>query len=294
MAVFAENLRGALLMTGSMAAFTLNDACIKAASMELPLFQMLAIRGLASTVLLLGLAWMLGMLRMRIGRADWVWIGLRTTSEVAAAYFFLTALVHIPIADATAILQALPLAVTLAGALFLGEAVGWRRLVAILVGFFGVLLIVRPGTDGMDIYALYALAAVLCVTARDLTTRMISSSVPSLSVALIGSAGVALAAGLGASFEPWVAVSARSGWLLAGSVAMIILAYLFSVKVMRVGDIAFVAPFRYTSLVWALVLGLLVFGEFPDPITLAGAGIIAATGLFTLWREQHMARLAKG
>ncbi|MEL7050150.1 MAG: DMT family transporter, partial [Pseudomonadota bacterium] len=157
-------------------------------------------------------------------------------------------------------MQALPLTVTLAAAIFLGEAIGWRRIVAVAVGLIGVLLILRPGPSGFDIHALYALVAVFCVTVRDLVTRKLSHRASSLTVAAVGSVGVALAAGAAASFEPWLPVTAFAGWLLAGSAVTITGAYLLSVMVMRVGDMGFVAPFRYTGLVWAILLGLVFFG----------------------------------
>ena len=127
-------------------------------------------------------------------------------SEVAAAWLFLTALFNMPIANATAILQVLPLTVTLAGALFLGEALGWRRLLAILVGLVGVMLIVQPGAEGFTIYSIYVVLAVAVITVRDLSTRRMSPQVSSLSVAAVGGrssvAAVALTATSGAASSP--------------------------------------------------------------------------------------------
>jgi S-adenosylmethionine uptake transporter len=283
-----DNMRGALLMMGAMAAFTLNDAFMKSLSDELPLFQALLLRGTATTLFLAGLARGMGTLRLRLPAADWRMIGLRTLAEVGAAWFFITALFNMPLANVTAILQALPLTVTLAGALFLGEAVGWRRMTAILVGFLGVMLIVRPGPDGFNTYALYALASVACVTVRDLSTRRISRQVPSLMVALAASAGVTAFGAAGCLYGAWAPVSATAAGQLFGAIVFVILGYVCSVMAMRAGDIGFIAPFRYTSLIWALALGLAVFGHWPDPLTLLGAAIVAATGLFTLWRERRV------
>ncbi|MBM7068491.1 DMT family transporter [Actibacterium sp. 188UL27-1] len=288
----ADNTRGAVLMTATMAAFTLNDAFIKVLSAQLPLSQILTLRGVASTLCLTGIAIALGSLTLQQSARDWRFIALRTVSEVAAAYFFLTALFNVPLANATAILQSAPLVITLAGAVFFKEAIGWRRLSAILIGLIGVLLIVRPGTDGFDIFAIYALIAVVCVTARDIATRKVGATVPSLTMAVVGSAGVTVAAALASSVSPesWRPVTMQAGWLLAGSTVSVVFAYLFSVMVMRVGDIGFVAPFRYTGLVWALGLGLVVFGDWPDPLTLIGASIVVGTGLFAFFRERTLAR----
>lgn len=286
----SDNARGALLMMGAMAAFTINDAFMKALSDDLPLFQALLLRGAATTIFLFALARGTGGLRLDLTAADWRLVGLRTLGEIGAAWFFITALFNMPIANVTAILQALPLTVTLAGALFLREPVGWRRLTAIVVGFLGVLLIVRPGPDGFNLYALYALASVACVTLRDLATRRIPRGVPSLTVALAASAGVTLFGAAGCLTGAWAPVTPAAAMQLSGAIVFVILGYICSVMVMRAGDIGFIAPFRYTSLLWALVLGLAVFGHWPDPLTLLGTGIVAGTGLFTLYRERRVRR----
>jgi S-adenosylmethionine uptake transporter len=211
--------------------------------------------------------------------------------EIGAAFFFITALFHLPLANTTAIIQTIPLAVTLAGALFLREPLGWRRLTAILVGFAGVLLIVRPGTDGFNAYSVYALVSVLFVVLRDLATRRLSADVPSFTVAISAAAGVGLFGGLGAAATAdWVTVSPRAGLFLAGASVFIVGGYVFSVMVMRVGDLATVAPFRYTSLIFALLLGFLLFGEWPSGLTLLGAAIIAGSGIYTLLRERRLRR----
>ena len=275
-----------------MAFFTVNDAFMKALSDELPLFQAVFLRGIATSAVIFVMARQMGVLRLDMAGRDRGIVALRALAEVGAAYFFITAQFHMPLANATAILQSLPLTITLAGALFLGEAVGWRRWLAIVIGFGGVLMIVRPGSDGFSVYALYALAAVACVTVRDLSTRRLSGGVPSLTVALVSALAVALFGGAGTLAGDWVPVSPTAWAQLAGASAAVTGGYLCSVLVMRAGDIGVVAPFRYTSLVWALLLGLVAFGDWPDPLTLAGAALIAATGIFTLWRERAQTRKA--
>jgi S-adenosylmethionine uptake transporter len=286
----SDNTRGVLLMMASMACFTLNDACMKGVGEELPLFQAILIRGTLTTVLLVLLARAMGGLRFDLPRRDWGLVALRTVGEIGAAYFFITALFQMPLANVTAIIQTIPLAVTLAGALFLREPLGWRRLTAILVGFSGVLLIVRPGTEGFTVYSVYALISVVFVTIRDLATRRLSPGVPSFTVAISAAAGVALFGAAGTAGSDWVPVTSRAGLLLAGASLCIVGGYTFSVMVMRVGDLATVAPFRYTSLLFALVLGLALFGEWPTMLTLLGAAIVAGTGIYTLLRERHLRR----
>lgn len=289
MAELSENLRGAVLMTASMASFTINDTFIKSLSGDLPLMQTVFLRGLAVTPLLALLAWHRGALRFRLTRGDGWLLVLRSLSEILAALFFLTALYNMPLANATAILQAAPLMVTLAGALFFGEAIGIWRMSAILIGFVGVLLIVQPGGEGFTSYSIWALAAVLAVVARDVLTRKMSGALPSLTVATVTGFSVGAAAGIAALFEPWAPVSAGNALALGGSVVAILFAYTLSVTAVRVGDMGFVAPFRYTGLLWALVLGLLAFGDFPGPLTLIGSAIVIAAGLFTYLRERRLA-----
>ncbi|MCI5098270.1 MAG: DMT family transporter [Rhodobacteraceae bacterium] len=289
----SPNFLGALLMMGSMAAFTFNDTLVKVIGGQLPLFQIISLRGLLATSLIFLLARTLGKLRFNLQRRDWGLVAARCASEIGATYCFLAALMIMPIANITAVLQALPLTVTLGAAVFLGEEVGWRRMAAILLGFCGVLLIVRPGPDGFSEGALYALLAVAFVTARDLTTRRMSSEVPSLTVTLLASISVtvfALICSLGVEWEP---VSLSQVMLLAGAAVFILGGYSLSVMVMRVGEISFVSPFRYTGLIWAILLGWLVFGDWPDGLTLLGAVIVVGTGLFTVIRERRQAQAAQ-
>lgn len=280
------NIQGALFMVGSMTAYTLNDAFFKLLNEELPFFQALFLRTALVGVMMLALASRLGVLRVTLHRKDRWLIVLRMVAEVGAGYLFLTALVNLPIANVTAIIQALALTVTLGAALFLGEALGWRRVVAICIGFVGVMLIVQPGSDGFSLYSLYAVGAVICATIRDLAARRISAEVPSMFIAFITALGVLVFSGVGAAFTDWASLSARGAGFVIGSGIFVMCAYLFSVMAMRVGEVGFVNQFRYTSLLVALVVGLLVFGEWPDAVTLLGAGIVVATGLFTLWRER--------
>jgi S-adenosylmethionine uptake transporter len=291
----SENLRGAGLMALAMAGYVLNDTCIKALSAYLTLPETLFLRGLV-TSLLLG-AWVIhkGLWRVALGREDLMRVFLRTACEVAGSYFFLSALFHMPLANATAVMQALPLTVTLIGAVIFAEPLGWRRLSAIAIGMIGVLLIVRPGPDGFNVYTVYVLAAVACITLRDLVTRRLAGHVSSLMVALWASIGMMiLGAALGPADTLWTLPPARAWAQLLAASGFIIVAYVFSVMAMRVGDIGFVSPFRYTGMIWALILGLVFFGEFPDMVTLLGAGIVTASGVFTLLRERRIARQLAG
>ena len=284
---FSDNSRGATFMVASMTAFTLNDAFMKSLSTNLPLFQAIFLRSIGVVLCLLLIAWWCNALWVRLSRGDLRLVAVRTVAEVLAAFFFISAVFNMPLANAIAILQALPLTVTLAGALFLGETVGWRRISAILLGFVGVMLVVQPGTEGFSVYSLYVLAAVCCITVRDLAARQMSGALPTQFVALITAISMCTAFGLGSLAEDWQPVTPQLGALLAGAGLFIIGGYIFSVSAMRSGEIGFVAQFRYSSLLVALIVGVLVFGEFPDVLTLIGATIVVATGLFALWRERR-------
>lgn len=285
-----DNTRGILFMSGSMAAFTVNDAMMKAATQTLPLMQAIAIRGVMSVLALVLLAQFLGGLTRPRG-GDLRLLGWRTLGELGATLTFLTALMHMPLANLSAIMQSLPLAVTLGAALLLGEQVGWRRMLAIAAGFGGVLLIVRPGTDGFDIWSVVGLASVACVVLRDLTTRRMSTSLSSVTVAtttalavtLMGVAGTLAGGG-------WTPVSPGDAARLATAALALVFGYLFVVQAMRVGDVAMVAPFRYTALLWAIVLGWLMFADWPDALTLAGAAVIVVSGLYAYLRENRLRR----
>jgi S-adenosylmethionine uptake transporter len=284
----SPNMRGALLMIATMAAFTINDALIKLTDGTVPLFQLIFLRGMLASALVFCLAVYLRALRFGISRRDWGLIAMRSASEMAATYFFLTALFNMPLANVTAVMQVLPLTVTLASALVFGETVGWRRMSAILVGFAGMLLIVRPGPEGFNIYALYTLMAVACVTVRDLSTRRLSPGVSSMTVTLTAAVSVTLFAGIGSLTGDWVPLTMWQIGLIVGAAFFVLGGYVFSVMVMRVGDVSFVAPFRYTGLVWALILGWFWFDHWPTHLTLLGASIVVATGLFTLYRERAL------
>lgn len=284
------NLIGALLMMASMACFVLNDTMLKMTGGAVPLFQLLFVRSVITCGLILATKGRLGALHFDIARRDWVIIAVRALTEVMISYFFLTALFNMPLANLTAILQGVPLAVTLASAVVLREAVGWRRMLAVTVGFCGVLLIIRPGADGFNIWSIYALIAMFGVTVRDLVTRKLSPQVPSMTVTLVTAATVMTGAGLASLSGPWVEITPSAWALIVASAFCILGGYFFSIQVMRSGDVSFIAPFRYTGLIWALLLGWFVFGEWPSGLTLIGAAIVVATGVFSFYRERKVSQ----
>ncbi|WP_315982647.1 DMT family transporter [Aliamphritea spongicola] len=188
---------------------------------------------------------------------------------------------HIPIAAAASIQQAVPLVITFIGAIWLGEQVGWRRYTAIIIGFIGVLLIVRPGADSFNVYVMFSVAGVMFLVLRDLSTRQFSADVSSLFVALVGSLLVTVSSGVLSLFETWQPLTWPLMAGLAAAAGFIFFGYLCGVMTMRVGEIAFVSPFRYTVLIWAALLGYLVFDEVPDNYMLLGGLVIAMAGVYS-------------
>jgi len=293
-----ENFRGAAFMALSMAGFVCNDAAIKWISGELTLFQILFLRGLFTIVLVGGLAQFRGELAYRPSPREVKILALRVIGEVGAAFCFLTALFSMPLANAWAIMQAMPLTVTFGAAVFMGEKVGWRRYCAILIGFLGVMVIVRPGMEGFNSFALWAVAAVGLASIRDLATRGLPRKVPSLYITLATGIAITVAAGVCLPFTEWHPVEAGHLGFLAGAACLLTVGYLFGVMSMRQGEIGFVQPFRYTIVIWSTGVGYLVFGDLPDFWTMVGTGIVVGMGFYTFHREQLMARrerlLARG
>ena len=284
----SDNTRGILFMCGSMLAFTLNDTLVKAVTHDgMPLFQAIALRGLVASVGLLVLALQqTGRLDLWPAGRDRRFLLLRTVGEIGATLLFLLALVHMPLANLSAIMQSLPLAVTLSAAVLLGVPIGWRRLVAILVGFVGVMIIIRPGAQDFDIWSVLGLGSVGFVVLRDLATRQFSRGLPSTTGAVWASVAVFIMGLVGLIWQGWQPVTVKAAIELIGSASCLIAGYLCAIKVMRVGDISVVAPFRYTSLLWAILLGWLLFGTLPDRWTLLGGAIVVASGIYMLWRER--------
>ena len=281
-----ENLLGAALMTCCVLAYVLNDAVMKLLFADIDFFQAIFLRGLVSLPPLLILAFMTKTLLQKYSTKNQRLIIIRILAEIGTTVTFLTALKHMPLANVTAILQSLPLAITMAAAIFLGEPVGWRRWSAICVGFTGVLIIIRPGLAGFNSYSLLALAAVILLTVREISTRQLDNKIPTVTVALSTTLAITAFAALMLIGTEWADINFASWSLIIAAAAAVTVATLLSVVAMRTGDIGFVSPFRYTSLIGAIGLGILLFGEWPDGITLLGAAIIAFAGIYSLYREQ--------
>jgi drug/metabolite transporter (DMT)-like permease len=282
----SDNLKGAALMSGCVLGYGVNDGLMKLLFQDIPLFQAVLLRGMLTLPLLGLLVWYSRALFIRLSARNWGIVFIRVGAEVGATIAFLTSLKHMPLANVTAILQALPLAVTMAAAIFLREPVGWRRWLAILCGFCGVIVVVRPGLEGFNAYSLLTLVAVAFITLREISTRTLTSDVPSSTVALATTLGITLLGAVMMFDTQWTPVSQTSWLLLSATAVAIIAGTLLSVMAMRVGEISFVAPFRYTAMLWAIGLGVVLFADWPDRMTLIGTIIIIATGIYSFHREE--------
>lgn len=277
-------------MAAAMAGFTMNDAITKTVTTEMNFGQVMLVRGLFAIVLIAALAHHQRALRplrtLMVGP-----VALRIVGEVGGTICFLAAITNLPLANTSAIFQVLPLAITLGAALVFREPVGWRRWLAIVAGFAGVLIIVRPGIEGFNEFSLLALVAVAFSALRDLATKRIPAEIPSLFITLlttitVTSAGAAIVLPLGG----WRPLSGPTVGLLALAACLVLVGYQCVIMALRTGDISAVAPFRYTALLWAMLLGYLVFGDVPDALMATGASVIVASGLYAFYRERQRDR----
>lgn len=285
-----DNMRGIMLMVLGMAGFAAEDMFIKLAAGKLPVGEILMVLGLVGALIFATYARLNGTSVISKGFFHPA-VVLRNLSEMLGGLCFVMALSLIPLATATTILQATPLLVTMGAALVLGEAVGWRRWTAILVGFGGVLLVIRPGLEGFEPEVLWAVAGVAGLGIRDLASRKVPKTISSLQLSAwgffaVGVSGAVLMAVTGEAVMP----GATEAMYLAGALSVGVLAYWALTEATRIGEISVVTPFRYSRLVFSTIVGILVFSEFPDLYTLAGACIIIATGLYTIMRERSRRR----
>lgn len=289
-----DNLRGALLMTLAMLGFAVEDMFIKLMAGALPTWQIIAALGSGGATVFGVLTVLRGQrlfTRAYFGRA----VLLRNLGELIGTVGFVTAIALTPISSASAVLQATPLAVTLGAALFLGEPVGWRRWSAILAGFAGVLLVIRPGLEGFDINSLFAVQGVVGLAIRDLSTRRVDRGVSSFQLSFLAFLTLIPAAGVLSLVSPRAPVMPDGHiWAMtAGAVLLGALSYYAIVAAMRVGEVSFVTPFRYSRMLFALVVGFFVFRERPDTLMLVGAAVIVGSGIYTLLRERAVWRERK-
>lgn len=290
-ALLKANRRGIALMSAAMVFFVVNDAIVKLVSATLPTAQLVFMRGLMAIVLVAAVARHLGALR-GVREAARAPVVARALVDAVASLLYLGSLAHLPIANATAINLASPLFITLLAVAFLRERVSTARWIAIGTGFAGVLLVIQPSREGFDGWALMCLLATLLHALRDLMTRRIAAGIPSILITLATAIAVTLLAGAVSAVQGWRAFGARELALLALASAFLAAGYHCVIASMRAGEISLIAPFRYTGLVCALIVGWVTWSELPNAAAWAGIALLVAAGMHMLHGERVRARAA--
>ncbi len=284
-----SNLLGIAAVIGAGIAMMSSDACLRVAIPQAGFGTSIAGRGVLACLLLGLVALSQGVRWSHPGMKSFA-MKVRIAGEIGAALFFNAALQRMPIADASAILQFIPLVTTVAAAWMFAERVGWQRWLAASAGFVGVLLILKPGTEGFTWWSMLAVAAMLCMSVRDLATSRIDSTVPTLPIGAVtagfaGLSGLALVPFGPGTFPPVFAmgmICAASTLMAAGFICLVI--------AMRSAEMSALAPFRYCTILWAILIGIAGWGEVPDVLAILGIAVVISAGLATFMRERRLAR----
>ncbi len=282
-------------MSSAMAAFLINDALVKRVSESLPTAQLIFVRGCMATLLLLALIWATGQWQSRQALAHVVQprVLQRSAFDALATLVYLTSLFNLPIGNATAINMATPLVITVLAMWLLDERIAWVQWLAIGTGFLGVLLIVQPSSSGFNAYALLCLAGTLLHAGRDITTRTIPASIPSLFITLSTAIVVTLLAGAWSLTQVWAPMTWKQLALLASASVFLCAGYFLLITGTRAGDMGVIAPFRYTAILYALLLGWLFWDEVPNALALTGIALLVGAGVYVLLSERRRAHLAR-
>lgn len=280
-----DNLKGILFMILAMAGFACEDLFIKMLSENLPISEIIIILGFSGSIifLIIGLLTKAPIFHQGLLTTPVI---IRTLCELFGALFFVLAIALTPLSSASAIIQVMPLLVTIGAAIFFKEKVGWRRWTAVFVGFIGVLLILRPGFGSFMPASIFALLGATFLAGRDLATRAIEVKLPSVTISLyaflaFGVSGIMLIPFSSDMLVP----SSKDILFFAGASAFGVIAYYSIVIAARTGEMSVISPFRYSRLVFAMLLSIIVLSERPDMLTLLGAAIIVASGVYTFVRE---------
>lgn len=276
-------------MLGGTAVLVMNDALVKALAETYPTGQLLFVRGLLvwPWILLFAMrAGGLGSLRIQNVRGH----ALRGVCVICSSFLFVTGLKYLTLTDAIAVAFTGPLFITAMAPFILGEKVGWRRWLAVSIGFAGVLLMLRPGDDTLQWAVLFPLGAAICGGLRDLITRKISNTETTVAVLAVTTSVVLLAGLATAPFVEWMPLRTEDLGLFVASGMLIAIAHTLMIEAFRRGEAALVAPFKYSSLLWGTAIGYLMFGDLPDGWTIAGAMVIVLAGLYVFRREAQIRR----
>ena len=285
------NLIGSLWMVAAMALFAIEDSLLKAAAQTLPVSQILVLFGAGGALIFAALARRDGSPLAPVEITSRPML-IRAVFEVFGRLFYTLAFVLTPLSSTTVILQATPLVVVGVAATLFNERVGWRRWSAIFLGLLGVVVIIQPGSDSFTPLSIFAVLGMLGFAGRDLASRAAPASLSTNILGLYGFFALIAAGALFALYEDraFVSVGLETGLLMAAACGVGVIAYYALMRAMRTGEVSAVTPFRYTRLLFGLVLGVLVFGEALTSSMILGSLLIVNSGLFIMWPRKSSNR----
>ncbi len=281
----ANNRRGVIAMSVGMASFVLNDSLVKYVSDSLPPSQLIFLRGLLAVLGLALLCVYMGTFKNPDNTFPALrdrWVLVRSCLDGLASLVYLTAMFHMPLANATAINMATPLLIALLSGLLLGVRVSLGNWLIIATGFAGVLLVVQPQADGFNQWAWVCLGGTLLHALRDISMRFVPSQIPSMIVTLSTATTATLMAGVWSLWQDWAVVSMTSWACLGGAAVLLSTGYFLLIQSTRSADLTVVAPFRYVGLLTAVVMGFVVWGDIPNPMAWCGMVLLVGAGLMML------------
>lgn len=281
-----KNRHAIYMMVGAMACFVVNDALVKLVSASLPAAQLVFLRGLMASALVLAVAFALGAQR-RLAAVLQPRVALRAVVDAVGTFMYLLSLFHLPLANATAINLSVPLFMIVFAVWFLRERPGAARWTAVALGFVGVLAVVQPRGEGFNAWALLCLAGTLLHAGRDLMTRAIPPATPSIVVTLATALAITLLTGAVVAVQGWQPVALREFALLAMAASFLATAYFLLIQCMRQGDVSLTAPFRYSGVLLAVPLGYWLWGDVPNAWAWAGIALLVGAGLYVLRSERR-------
>ena len=280
------SIKGAALMSLCTACYVVSDVFMKYVSREIDLYQITFLRGFIVTLILLVFCIILKVSLKIPNNKDKIIILVRSVFEVLMIYSFLTALFNMNIANANAVLQLIPLVVLFGSFLFLGKQLKQNEIIAVLFGLIGAIIVIRPGASDFNFYSIFALLAVASMSVRDLVTVNLNKKIPSLLVAFYSSLLITIVSFL-LSSEKVGFMELKNPMFIFYSAVLVSIGYIAAVAAMRFGEVTFVSPFRYTALLWAIVLGFLFFSEIPKLTTIFGGLIIIFAGIYLVYKEKN-------
>ena len=273
-------------MMASMAAFAIADTLVKLSTMLMSPAQVMFYLIAGALIIFAAMA-KVQKNRLLDRRAFSPILLIRYLAEVAGMVGMVMALANVPLSVVGAVTQASPILATVGAVLFLKESVGWRRWCSIGVGFLGVLLIIQPGAVEFDYAVLWAILAMTALSIRDLTTRLIPNDIPSASLATF-----TMTAATPFTIA-WVLFNGESllpdtiNWFVIIPMTVIgAMGYLLLIASIRMSEVSAIMPFRYSRIIFLLILGIVVFGEQPEVLMLLGAALIISSGSYMMWREK--------